>query len=649
MSKINLSGTPGVKTNITDLSIITANKNKGVICVLAALKRGLPGKYYKVGNDVQLKRKLGGLIEGNDDALILQLALEAGAVLYVGRLFHLTDIDDIGTIAGDKAQAVIANSVAEVLAEGSIDITGGSSDPGTNTVETITVNDVDILNGAVDWVTSNEDTATAVAAAITGNTSAPNYTATADGAKVIIKAVAGSGATPNGFVVAGTVGGDVTLGNAVNMAGGVAAGAINMTVRGEAVGSGYDGTLVETKAAKSNKSGYVDFYVDLPDSDLQAILRDVDVTAIQSADIESINDRLRGVDAGIEIASITGQIPIGTGTLASGTQDLSALTVDDYKGSKLSQVGLHVFDGVKDSMRIFNINKAAPELDQAFVDYCAARKDMRAVVRTPLGLTITGIGDYRNGTGVYSHQPIDSFYGDLWYADGEITDPNDINIKDKSITTLAFKLASRSLKDREAGEWMSDSGNQTPFPFTKVNKVPVNLLSPAYDADFSDIYEAGVNAIVDHEDFGVVPWGNRSLYRDTTSLLSKMNVADLVVYISRELKKLAGGYSFAPNDVQMFKDLYRRVRPFIVGLVDGRAIEGEVGGTRGENKWWYWFGDQNATSLDELSFNERGDVDAGKYRVRFAFKPIAANEYIAIDIAPADSATILNVQVLQTL
>lgn len=649
MSKQNLSGTPGTRTDVTDLSIITANKNKGVICVLAALKRGLPGKFVKVGNDVQMKRKLGGLIANNDDALIIQLALEAGAVLNVGRLFHLSDIDDIGTIDGTKAQAVIASSIAEVLAKGSFEITGGSSNPGTNTVATITVNGVDVLGGAVNWVTGNEETATAVALAITNNASVPNYNAVAVGNKVELEAVAGSGATPNGFVVAGTVTGDVTIGNEVAMAGGVSAGAINMTLQGEAVGDGYNGATIETKVAKSRKAGYVDFYINLPDSDLEAVLRDVDQFAVSAPDIININARLRGVDGGVAIASITGSIPVGLGTLAGGVQDLSQLVAADYTGSKLSQVGLHVFDGVKDSMRIFNINKAVPEIDQAFADYCASRKDMRGVGRTPLGLSITGIGDYRNGSGAYVHQPIDTFYYDLWYTDGEITDPSDIDIKDKVITNLAFKLASRSIKDRKGGEWLSDSGDQSPIPFSKVNRVPVNLLSPAYNEDYGDIYEAGLNAIVDHDTYGVVPWGNRSCYRDTTSLLSKMNIADLVVIISRTLKSLASGKNFAPNDIQMFKELYRKVRPAIVDWVDGRAIEGESGGTRGEGKWWHWFGDQDANSLDELSFNDKGEVDASKYRCRFAFKPIAANEYIAIDIAPADSATILNVQILQTI
>ena len=123
----------------------------------------------------------------------------------------------------------------------------------------------------------------------------------------------------------------------------------------------------------------------------------------------------------------------------------------------------------------------------------------------------------------------------------------------------------------------------------------------------------------------------------------------MVVLISRTLISLASGQSFKPNDFTMFAELYRKVRPFIISLIDGRAITGDNQPLRGEGVWWHWFGDQNAKTPADLSFNTPGDIDAGKYKCRFAFKPIAANEYIAIDIAPADTATILNVQILKTL
>lgn len=113
-------------------------------------------------------------------------------------------------------------AVLEALATAQLTVTGGTSSPGVNKLTNLKVNGVEILNVAVDWATSNSATATAIAAQINSFSSTPEYTAAAVGPIVTISAVAGSGAGPNGFVVAPTVGGNVTVSNG-NMDGGVTA------------------------------------------------------------------------------------------------------------------------------------------------------------------------------------------------------------------------------------------------------------------------------------------------------------------------------------------------------------------------------------------------------------------------------------------
>jgi hypothetical protein len=103
----------------------------------------------------------------------------------------------------------------------SFEITGGTSNPGTNKVTSITVDGVEILNTAVDWTTSNAATATAVASQIDSYNSTPEYTAVSSGNTVtIIASTAGTG--PNGFLVSVTVGGDVTTTAPAALANGVA-------------------------------------------------------------------------------------------------------------------------------------------------------------------------------------------------------------------------------------------------------------------------------------------------------------------------------------------------------------------------------------------------------------------------------------------
>lgn len=113
---------------------------------------------------------------------------------------------------------VIAN-VPEVVATGTVTITGGSAGAG-NYLSSVTVNGVQVLGANVLWTTSHDATAALVAAQINLNVSTPEYTAVAVGAVVTISAAAGTGSGPNGFVVAKTDNGTLTSTTA-NMASGV--------------------------------------------------------------------------------------------------------------------------------------------------------------------------------------------------------------------------------------------------------------------------------------------------------------------------------------------------------------------------------------------------------------------------------------------
>lgn len=126
------------------------------------------------------------------------------------------------TLVATQTQANVV-AVAEVLASGTITITGGTASAGVNKVTSITVNGVDILGAAVDWVTSNSVTAVAVQTQINSYTSSPEYAITVVGAILTIKPLAGTGASVNGFVIVVNVAGDVTASTSGSLASGVTA------------------------------------------------------------------------------------------------------------------------------------------------------------------------------------------------------------------------------------------------------------------------------------------------------------------------------------------------------------------------------------------------------------------------------------------
>lgn len=89
---------------------------------------------------------------------------------------------------------------SEVLSSGTLTLTGG----GSGSVNTLTVNGVEIMGAAVNFDATLTQTAADVAAQINRYKSNPDYFATSSGAVITITALRGTGTAPNGFAVAAT-------------------------------------------------------------------------------------------------------------------------------------------------------------------------------------------------------------------------------------------------------------------------------------------------------------------------------------------------------------------------------------------------------------------------------------------------------------
>tara|TARA_R110000772_G_scaffold203620_1_gene313772 strand:+ start:564 stop:1271 length:708 start_codon:yes stop_codon:yes gene_type:complete len=105
-------------------------------------------------------------------------------------------IVDIGVaVNGENLQILQTENASST---GSVELTGG----GAGSIDTLTVDGVAIIGGAVAFNTSLALTAFDLAVAINAYTSVPNYTATVSGVTVSILADKALAAAPNTFVVA---------------------------------------------------------------------------------------------------------------------------------------------------------------------------------------------------------------------------------------------------------------------------------------------------------------------------------------------------------------------------------------------------------------------------------------------------------------
>jgi len=137
----------------------------------------------------------------------------AMATAIAGQINSYTSSPDY-TAAAVGTTVVLTAVIPGVLANGrvvSATVTGdaafgntvafsGGADVATSVVNDIKVNGVSTIAAPVSWAVSNEATATALATAINGFTSSPDYTATVVGAFVSITA-SDPGSAPNGYAV----------------------------------------------------------------------------------------------------------------------------------------------------------------------------------------------------------------------------------------------------------------------------------------------------------------------------------------------------------------------------------------------------------------------------------------------------------------
>ncbi len=412
----------------------------------------------------------------------------------------------------------------------------------------------------------------------------------------------------------------------------------NSVWRANEVGAGYNGSTIIITSATSGNVAKKDIAIKMKDSDITITLQEVD-RAMNAAAIADFNLALKGAGAQVELVSIATQIENGTGTLATGAQDVTVIVAADYTGNSSQGNGWFVADKITNSMRIAQIGKVGDEdVDDGLRAYVALRKDMRYYIGTPLAVNDVGMLAYRNGTSPYSNGATNEWLGSLIAGDVNITDFSNKN-KTYDIPGVVDVFGRRLLTDaksadKDGGQWRSHAGPKNGRVTSPNNGVPYNLASPALSPNYDAIYPKGVNAIIDDAEYGTIYWGNKTLWIDQLSLLNHENIADSIVYMIRTLRPLVRYQMFDPNDIAMWKAMYKKVSNSLKSFETNRII------VPGEDKNWFWQGDQDVDKREDAIFNTKTDLDLGKYRARFVFIPIAATEFIAIDMIPTDSNSV---------
>lgn len=336
----------------------------------------------------------------------------------------------------------------------------------------------------------------------------------------------------------------------------------------------------------------------------------------------------------VKLGTVTVSIPEGTVSLIGGARTVANIVDTDYIGSAVSKTGIYSADTIKDAVRISAPELASGAFDKALADYIDMRKDMLGVVRTPLGLDGPTAIEYREGTGSYSHTPVDSWRMTMFT--GGLISVNS-NGNDVSHSELAHLLVNFANKDVNKSANFSAAGLQRGI-IKNVKGVVKDFGTPSNKTEYDLMYPKGINAVIEDydEQLGHIVRidGNRTLWKKA-QLVQKLNIAEYLIWLYRMINQKVKWQQYEPNDPQMWSYLYSEIKPILNKSIEMRAISS-----------WAYQGDQFAQNKEDATFNALDDLDNGIYKFRPMVKPIGATEWIGYEIGVTNSSvnfeTIIN-------
>lgn len=132
-----------------------------------------------------------------------------------------------------------------------------------------------------------------------------------------------------------------------------------------------------------------------------------------------------------------------------------------------------------------------------------------------------------------------------------------------------------------------------------------------------ELYEAGINPIASFPAEGIVIWGQKTL-QVTPSALDRINVRRLMIYVKKEISRMANSILFDPNVKITWNRFLSKVNPFL------RSVQNRLGLEDFKVKL-----DETTTTPDL--------VDRNTMYARIYLKPTKAIEFIGLDFVISNS------------
>jgi len=308
------------------------------------------------------------------------------------------------------------------------------------------------------------------------------------------------------------------------------------------------------------------------------------------------------LDLSVLIDQITYPIlrPLRITAFMMGGDDGDALTVNDYIGNTNSQSGFHTFNAYSDMMQFCAGEQQSIELHEAGAEYAQQMKSIVYLGHIDSGLTFIQM------IALMEASSIDTSYAAFYTGSLKVKHPS--TGATLVISEIGDILGAFARSDAEFGEWAAVY-NETRGLISKTIGVFQNFGGPGNYEKLNALANNRINAVIT-ENGKTMIWGNATAER-TTSVTNFLNIRRLGLLIKKELSPVMKSYLSEPNDVPTWMAIYVRVKPYLDGLVQKRALYE-----------YNWQGDQFAASLNNLTVNDPIQVQLGKYKAKLSCSPI---------------------------
>ena len=261
----------------------------------------------------------------------------------------------------------------------------------------------------------------------------------------------------------------------------------------------------------------------------------------------------------------------------------------------------------------------AKNLTKHLVDTCEARADAMAVidiedVYTPF---TENTNSFQSNVGVVSTaisslraRDINSSYAATYYPWVQIRDPNTSKLVWTPPSVIA--LGTYASSEAKSELWFAPAGfTRGGLTHGAAGLPVVNVSERLVRKDRDKLYTANINPIATFPAEGIVVFGQKTL-QVTTSALDRINVRRLLIYLKKEVSRIAATILFDQNVPATWTRFLNKVEPFLgsvqsrLGLTEFKVVLDET------------------TTTPDL-------VDRNILYAKIFLKPARSIEFIAID------------------